>query len=176
VRRAPRFDEEWLSVAAAVRTDLARLDAYQLAAASPLVPHVNRPEDPWQTDEGDTRALVAVYAAGDLDPRAAGSTIAASTVDRIDEVIPDAEHIAGAAFGFNAPASRAPQAVLLAIPPVDDEPLDNGLLAEIVVEARNLAHARMARSVDVGQSLNAVFGAATVPVNGATAIALDTTS
>ena len=176
VQHAPRFDEQWLSVTAAVRTDLARLDAYQLAAAGPFVPHVNRGDDPWQTDATDARALVAVYATPGLDPSASGSTIAASIVDRLDEVIPDAEQIAGAAFGFDAPAARAPQAVLIAVPPADGQTLDPALLAQIVVETRDLAHARMARPVDVGQSLNAVLGAATVPATGAASIALETTS
>jgi hypothetical protein len=175
VQHAPRFDEQWLSVTAAVRTDLARLDAYQLAATRPFVPHVNRGDDPWQTDTTDDRALVAVYASAGLDPSASGLTIAASIVDRLDEVIPDAEQIAGAAFGFNAPAARAPQAVLIAVPPTDGQTLDPALLAQIVVETRDLAHARMARPVDVGQSLNAVLGAATVPATGAAAIALETT-
>jgi hypothetical protein len=176
VRHAPRFDEEWLSVTAAVRTNLARLDAHQLAAASPFVPHVNRPDDPWQTDAADPRALVAVYATAGLDPSTTGSTIAASVVDRLDEVIPDAEQIAGAAFGFDAPAARAPQAVLLAVPPVDGQALDAALLAQIVAETRDLAHARMARPVDFGQSPNAVLGAATVPATGVAAIALETSS
>jgi hypothetical protein len=176
VHRAAGFDDEWLSVTAAVRTDLARLDAYQLAAADPFVPYVNRADDPWQADADDARALVAVYATPGLDPTAPGSTIAASVVDRLDEVIPDAAQIAGAAFGFDAPAARAQQAVLIAVPPVADQALDADLLAQIVVETRDLAHARMARPVDVGQSLNAVLGAATVPATGAAAINLETTA
>ena len=46
------------------------------------------------------------------------------------------------AFGFNAPAARAPQAILLAVPPRPRQRIDVELLLQIVVETRDLAHAR----------------------------------
>ena len=55
-----------------------------------------------------------------------------------------------AAFGFNAPASRAPQAILLALPPQPRQRLDSQLVQQIVAETRQLAHARTARIEDLG--------------------------
>jgi hypothetical protein len=54
------------------------------------------------------------------------------------------------AFGFNAPAARAPQAILLAVPPRPRQRLDDELLWQIVAETRELAHARAARVEDLG--------------------------
>jgi hypothetical protein len=51
-------------------------------------------------------------------------------------------------FGFNAPKSRAPQAILLAVPPDPLQRLTNGGLVDVVLETRELAHARAARPGD----------------------------
>src|SRR5207248_3036338 len=110
-----------------------------------------RPTDPWQTDPADLRRLIALYAARPLDFATVtpDAPIAVALVDRFSEVIPETELVTGAAFGFDAPASRAPQAILLAVPPVVTRPLDHDTLAQIVAETRELAHARMARPVDL---------------------------
>ena len=47
------------------------------------------------------------------------------------------------------PASRAPQAILLAVPPDEDAALDNPTLVDILAETRALAHARMAWPTDL---------------------------
>jgi hypothetical protein len=52
-----------------------------------------------------------------------------------------------AAFGFNAPKSRAPQAVLVAVPPDLSRRLDNTGLLDVVLETRELAHARASRQI-----------------------------
>ena len=96
----------------------------------------------------------------------------AAAVDRLDEVIPDAEQTAGAAFGFQAPGARAPQAVLIAVPPDPEAGLDAATVAQIVCDTRELAHLRMARPVDLGESPNAVFGTALLPATGPAAVHL----
>jgi hypothetical protein len=65
-------------------------------------------------------------------------------VDSWGETIPANEHATSVAFHFDAPASRPPQAILLAVPPDVGTPLDNAGTLAIVVEARRLAHARAA--------------------------------
>jgi hypothetical protein len=54
------------------------------------------------------------------------------------------------AFGFNAPAARAPQAILLAVPPVSRQRLGPELVCQILRETRELAQARTARVEDLG--------------------------
>ena len=120
------LDDEWLTVVAAVRPALARLELHQLTDPDPLVAWTNRPDDPWQRDEADARRLVVAYAAPGLDVSglAPTSRIAVGGLDRFAEVIPDPRQYAGAAFGFDAPAARPQQAILLAVPPVTAVPLD----------------------------------------------------
>lgn len=55
-----------------------------------------------------------------------------------------------AAFGFNSPKSRAPQAILLAVPPDPSRPLDTAGLLNVVLETRELVHARAAQPGDAG--------------------------
>ena len=67
-------------------------------------------DDPWQTDADDGRRLVVAYAADGARPgrAAAAGRVAVAALDRFTEVIPSAEQTTGAAFGFDAPAARAP--------------------------------------------------------------------
>lgn len=152
----PRIDRTWLELAAAVRPPLARIEAHQagavLAGRAPLSAATSHPGDPWleavpapAPREDDPRLLVAY--GPDLPP---GSTQAAiGLIDGWAEVIPLPEHTASAAFRFNAPGSRAPQAFLLAVTPVMDEPLSVETVEAIVRDARLAAHARMARREDL---------------------------
>lgn len=168
------LDDEWLTVAAAVRPALARLEVHQLASSDPFVAWTNRPADPWQRDEADPRHLVAVYAASGVDPRT--SRIAVGAVDRFAEVIPNQTQYAGAAFGFDAPAARAQQAILLAVPPATAVPLDQSTLIDILVETRELAHARMARPVDLAGEFWGLAPTALLPATGRTATPLEPSS
>jgi hypothetical protein len=169
------LDPSWLTVAAAVRPALARLEAHQLTASAPLRPWTNRPRDPWQTDTADPRRMIAVYGTRQVDlARLAPETpVAVAAVDRFSEVIPAADLFTGAAFGFDAPASRAPQAILLAVPPVTAKPLDQETLVQIVAETRELAHARMARPVDLDPQFWALAPTALLPASGAMATRLE---
>jgi len=62
---------------------------------------------------------------------------------------PRRRHATTAAFGFNSPKSRAPQAVLLAVPPDPAQRLDNAGLLDVILETRELVQARATRPTDV---------------------------
>ena len=175
VQAAAGLDDTWLTVVASVRPALARLEAHQLTAVQALTAWANRATDPWQTDTGDTRPLVVLYAAGALNLTAPGAQIAAAALDQFDEVIPAVDQRTGAAFGFDAPASRAQQAILLAVPPSTATPLDQATLAQILVETRELAHARMARPVDLDTQFWGLAPTCLVPAAGAIATPLGAT-
>jgi hypothetical protein len=157
------FDREWLAIVAPVRPALARLEAAQFDAVitggSPLLDvWTDRPGDPWQqvgTRDPDTGRLPAsrlLVAYGSPGALAATSGIrAVGLIDSWSEVVPEVEHTTTAGFGFNAPAARAPQAILLGVPPSPDGILADGDLAAIVLEARRLARVRMAQASGLGQ-------------------------
>ena len=136
----PGLDTGWLPVVAAVRPPLARLEAFQLrteltaGAAAGCTGCSSAPGDHWQTDalarlladraepDGDPRSrlprFVAAYGLGvRWNP---GETIAIGLVDAWSEAVPRTRQTGTAAFGFNAPAARPPQAILLAVPPDPD--------------------------------------------------------
>jgi hypothetical protein len=175
--RAETLDGDWLTVAAAVRPALAGLEMHQLVAGRPLMSWTNRPGDPWQRDADDLRRLVVLYAPSGLGVATLpGSTrLAVASVDRFSEVIPDSGQLATAAFGFDAPAARAQQAILLAVPPVTTEPLDAKTLVDILAETRELAHARMARPTDLDEELRGLTPSALLPATGAAATPLEAT-
>jgi hypothetical protein len=183
VAAAQPFDEAWLPVVAAVRPPLARIEVHQLAAATPqgsgppLVPWTNKPDDPWQADPGDGRRMVVAYAAETLDLGAlpGGARVAVAALDRFTEVVPAQEQTTGAAFGFDAPAARAPQAILLAVAPKPGAGLDARTVVDIVADTRELAHARMARPADLDPALRGILPTSLLPASGQTAVPLDPT-
>jgi hypothetical protein len=76
--------------------------------------------------------------AGTLSPNSAGLM-----VDEWVEVLPGRREHTGIAFQFDAPASRPPQAILLATPPGDRPTWDIEALESIVLETFELAKLRM---------------------------------
>ena len=89
-------------------------------------------------------------------------------------MVPAEEQTTGAAFGFDAPAARAPQAILLAVPPdTDERSAPDDVVVEIVAEARDLGRARMARPADLPEDLTGLLPAALLPATGATAVPID---
>jgi hypothetical protein len=168
-------------VVAAVRERLAGVEAHQLAAVTDagggpaLRPWSNRPTDPWQQQVTDTRRLIVAYAAATLPLGSLAPTdqVAVAGVDRFTEVVPGEQQTTGAAFGFDAPAARAPQAILLAVPPDTGVGLDADTLVAIVAEARDLARARLARPADLPAELAGLLPAALLPAAGATAVPLE---
>jgi hypothetical protein len=142
----------WLETVAAVRPRLRALDSHQLGR-TPFAARANRP-DLWQRNptaaEVEANATRLELAFG---PAAAfaGGKVAVSLLDRFVEVVPAANHATtAAAFGFNAPAARAPQTILLAVPPIVDRPLDTAMLVRIVGETRLLARAEDLDSLAAG--------------------------
>lgn len=126
----------WLTQVAKVQPRAARLaDALlQRAATSPgagidlvtaQLPHrlAGSAPEPWAATgapSGDREPRVCLLACGARPkPVAAGTPLPlqALLVDQWSEVIPDGRQTAAVAFHFDAPAARAPQAVLLAVPP-----------------------------------------------------------
>ena len=174
------LEATWLRLVAAVRAPLARLEAAQLTAGTPagtgpaFRPWANRPLDPWQTSVGDPRRLVAAWAPATLDLATTppGQNLAVGLLDRLAETIPASGHTTSAAFGFDAPGARAQQAILLAVPPDLTKPLDLPTLAQVVAEARELAHARMATPVNLGAA-GGLIPLALFPTSGETAIPLE---
>ncbi|MFC6064374.1 hypothetical protein [Streptomyces ochraceiscleroticus] len=174
----PELDRDWLTVVAAVREPLARLEAHQLAAGGPasagpaFTSWSSRPADPWQTADPPSR-LVAGYAAAGLDIAALGADdeVAVALLDRFGETIPGTQHAPSVVFGFAAPTARAPQAVLLAVPPDPARPLTTADLVAAVAEARLLAHARIARPADL-EAARALLPTALLPAEGTLAVPL----
>jgi hypothetical protein len=164
------LDREWLETMAAVRPNLARVEAHQLDADSPLNTWCNQ-EDPWTIgDQGDGRVKRPVNVVVCFSPRPTlDNQLAVAVLDSWSEMIPAEPHIVEAAFGFNAPSSRAPQAILLAVPPDESQPLDTETLAHIVLEARETAHARMTTPEDL-EPFAALFPLAMVPAQPPTGV------
>ncbi len=154
----PALDPDWLEVVASVRLPVARLEAFQFeqraVGGSPLARWTNRPGDPWQASvpagsvEGliaPTRLVAAFGPPGTLDPGSdPARAVAIGLLDSWGETIPATAHATTAAFHFDAPGSRPPQAILVAVPPDLSRPLDTATIAGIVAETRTLARARAA--------------------------------
>ena len=140
---APDLDRDWLEVVAAVRPAVARLEAQQLLADWPAV--TTDPARMWAVPEPSERRVV-VYgpAAG------AGGPVGVALLDDWAETVPSPRHTTYAAFGYDAPRARAPQAVLLAVPPDERVPLTADALPGIVLATRELARARMAQPDGLG--------------------------
>ena len=157
-RRSPagdprRLDREWLEIVAAAHERLAPLDAHQFIADEPWPSALYVPDpagaagppaaapDPWSA----TGPVQVAYGPGldDVSP-----TVAVALVDAWTDQVPASTHTTHAAFGFNAPKTRAPQAVLLAVPPDPARRLQGEALLDAVLGVRELARARGARPTD----------------------------
>jgi hypothetical protein len=165
LRPNPDLDAGWLEIVAAVRPRLAPLDAHQLDAALPNWPGaVAAPDasiDPWHM----SGPVVAAYGPG-VDGN--GPNVALAALDGWTDSVPSRRHATTAAFGFNAPKSRAPQAVLAAVPPDPSRRLDNAGLLQVVLETRELAHARAPRQIaepTLAYATSAAFVSASPPRN-----------
>jgi hypothetical protein len=98
---------------------------------------------------------VLVHGAG------AGATrLAGFVVDEWVDVIPVRRTTAGVAFDFDEPGARAPQAVLLAVPPVVGAPWTLDTLAAVLTETADLVRIRMVGPDELpwlGQYLPALY-------------------
>ncbi|MEJ1337225.1 MAG: hypothetical protein RPU34_07645 [Candidatus Sedimenticola sp. (ex Thyasira tokunagai)] len=147
-------DDDWLSTMAAIQRPLARLEAWQLerlvAGEGILEQWCNRVGDIWQTqvktsDDGEPLGshLTMAYGSPDAFSGLPQQKVAFSVIGHWGESVPLQEHNTAAAFGFNAPSARAPQAILLAAPPVNGQLLNNRQLVQILAETRQTLRARM---------------------------------
>jgi hypothetical protein len=142
----PATDESWLAIVAAVRPRLALLEAHQLIPDAPSWPAaIFTPDgsgDPWTT----TGPVVVGY--GPAAENVQG-VVALAALDAWTDSIPSRRHATSAAFGFNGPKSRAPQAILLAVPPDASQRLTPAGVVSLVLETRMLAHARVGGPLEV---------------------------
>jgi hypothetical protein len=63
-------------------------------------------------------------------------------VDEWTEVIPNRTETTGIAFRYDPPDAAPPQAILLAVPPVEGEPWTVGTLNQVLLEILDLTHVR----------------------------------
>lgn len=170
----PNLDREWLETAAAVRPALARVEARQLGAETHWNAWCNH-ADPWTfvQPEASPQVKQAMHVTVCYSPSPTlgdpGDSLAVAALDSWSEIVPEKQQIVEAAFGFNAPSSRAPQAILLAVPPDEARSLDTETLAHIVLEARETAHARMATPDDLAEYA-ALFPFAMLPAQQPTGV------
>ena len=119
---AAALDREWLEILAAVRPALARLEAHQLAKGWPAA--ATNPDSMWDVPTNGDRQVV-VYGPAAM----AAGPVAVALVDDWAETVPSTRHTTHASFGFDAPRSRAPQSLLLAIPPDEAVAVDRSTIA-----------------------------------------------
>ncbi|MFI8521811.1 hypothetical protein ACIGEZ_28945 [Streptomyces sp. NPDC085481] len=112
-----------------------RIGQVPFAAGDRWVGALRTPED-----EDDPATGLVVH--GPAQALATGK-VAVLVVDAWSELIPAQRHTAGATFHYDAPGARAPQAVLLAVPPVVGAPWTPDVLAATVHEAFDLAKLRL---------------------------------
>ena len=89
-----------------------------------------------------------VQAATSFDPRV---PISGLLVDEWVEVVPSTEETTAIAFQFNPPDTCAPQSILLAVPPVMDQPWTAGMLQRVLIETLDLAKLRAVDAEALGE-------------------------
>lgn len=123
------------------------------------------PCDVWQGgafgDEGAVggASYVAVDAGG-WRKLASGQAACAYVIDGWTERLPDTEATTGLTFHFDAPSSKAPQSVLLAVTPNEESGWDEALLQRTLIETVENAQLRAVTNADLdqfGHHLPAIF-------------------
>ncbi|HEX6886541.1 MAG TPA: hypothetical protein VF143_00430 [Candidatus Nanopelagicales bacterium] len=147
----PLVAETWLMRMERVREPLMRLgvamrEAEALGGAPLRLGVVQTPHHPGAAWNGrpaaayvDGAASVVLVGADVLAP---GHQIAGLLVDELTELVPSATETTGVAFRYEPPTSTAPQALLLAVPPVIGEEWTAGGLNQVLLETLDLAHVR----------------------------------
>jgi len=120
------------------------LEAHQLLSPWPAA--ADDPSRLWSVPTASEGHLVA-YGPSALD----GGPVGLAVLDDWAETVPSGRHTTHAAFGYDAPSARAPQAILLAVPPDEQVPLTTEALPGIVLATRELARARMAQPYQLGE-------------------------
>jgi hypothetical protein len=167
----PLASVTWFQRVARVREGAARLDAAMLYSEAlggatlgftvgqlPYAPNerwVALPRTP-ETPAGPRVSLV-VLASGEIDP---SQPLAGLLIDEWVEVSPNKEETTGVAFHFDAPQSRAPQAILLAVGSDNRPEWDLDTLEATVLETLELAKLRtvdLTALAEAGQFLPALY-------------------
>ena len=154
----------WLEGAAAVRRGAADLADVQVFAealgrgattgAVAQLPHSD--DDPWVGGAlPDPSALtgkvsVVIYGSGNLP--AVGSSGTALLVDEWSETVPYREEVTGVALHYDQPDATAPQAILLAVPPVRDQAWTLADFAATLHDTLELARNRTVEVEHIGAS------------------------
>jgi hypothetical protein len=163
----------------------------QLESDRPLQSWTSAPGNPWRAGEDpipktnivgrnlrkretsvaglETPRFVAAYGVGDAWD---GERVAVGLIDSFGEAIPLPQRSTSVAFGFNAPASRPPQAILLGVPSEPGAVLDSEAVFGIVRETRKNALARAARCEEMGE-LQAVLPSSWLQASGTTRARLE---
>ncbi len=135
----------WREIVTRVRGRLTRIPVGWPAVADPPDRWwTGAPVDPDHPDRG--AALTVAFGPG-LDP---GADVVGGVLDSWTELIPDGEVPATAAFAFRTPGSRAPQAVLLAVPAREGAEVTVDEARAVVALAADLARVRSLRQRDLG--------------------------
>jgi len=71
-----------------------------------------------------------------------GGALTGLLIDEWTEVVPHRSETTGIVFRYDPPDAAPPQAILLAVPPVEDEPWTVGTLNQVLLETLDLAHLR----------------------------------
>ena len=146
---APRLDPDWIETVAPVRRAVARLEAVQLGsgygraaarcAPGPTAPATRgRPSRRRRRHRGPCRPSRLIAAFGPpAATRPAGTPRRARGRRRprpLRRDRPRHEHVRRRRLPHELPTARAPQAIVLAVPPDLDEPLTHRVLVDIVAE------------------------------------------
>lgn len=151
VGESPLAAEVWLTRMERVREPLARagmalreaeaLGGHPLQLAVAQVPHTAG--DVWNalpaSSYVDGASSLLLVGAELLAP---GRALAGLQIDEWAEVVPSATQTTGVAFRYDPPEAMAPQAILLAVPPVLGEAWTVGSLNQVLIETLELAHLR----------------------------------
>jgi hypothetical protein len=92
--------------------------------------------------DGDLREGVISFALHGNGLGRLGGPLAGLLIDEWTEVIPHRSETTGVAFRYDPPDAAPPQAILLAVLSVEDEPWTVGTLNQVLLETLDLAHLR----------------------------------
>lgn len=145
--RLERVREPLMRLGVALRESEAMGGAEQVLSLA-QVPH--RPGAAWNGRRAaayvDGAASLVLLGAEVLEP---ARQLAGLLVDEFVELIPSPSETTGVAFRFEPPPAMAPQALLLAVPPVIGEPWTVGGLNQVLLETLELARLRAIDPADL---------------------------
>ncbi|WP_062302663.1 hypothetical protein [Demequina subtropica] len=156
--------DAWLEGAAAVRpgaADLAELQLLVEAAGGASTPGAvaqlpHKGGEPWLggalADPTAHTGAASIVLFGAAHLPAAGATGSALLLDEWSESVPYREEITGVALHYDQPDATAPQAVLVAVPPVLDQPWTLEALAATLHDTLELARNRTVELEHIGAS------------------------